>query len=30
MSKEGCARVALSKMGSITYSYTIESSIFPI
>jgi hypothetical protein len=23
MSKEGCARVVMSKMASITYSYTV-------
>jgi hypothetical protein len=30
MSKEGCARVVFRKMAGITYSYTVESSIFPI
>ena len=29
MSKEGCARVVLSKMANITYSYTVETGIFP-
>ena len=29
MTKEGCARVVLSKLAGITYSYTLETSIFP-
>ena len=29
MSKEGCARVVISKIANIIYSYTVETSIFP-
>lgn len=29
LTKEGCARVVISKMANVIYSYTVETAIFP-